>query len=336
MKLHKSHPLQVLDNSDFSVHWNKDGLVIPVKGFVFTTPEDTDLEGDHFHPETDRGPLEKVLSYFDHQMSDYYIPREINGIGVKGFGGRRIGHAEKVLTDEEKEIWNIIVDRRHEYINLIEELAMEKMVGASSLALHRADDPIVKGRINVWDTAAMDLTPTPAEPRAEAIVKHFIVDNFDQLQKKGIFYMPTLEENIKNAFNNVDDDIQDEEEDIEEQDVDEAVEEEDVDNPTDDDVEDATDLDDLKAIMLGFNERFDRLEANVKKAVDMAQDTQDAFPIFAEETGKYVAKSIREVARQTSEEFEAESEALRRKKMKDKRKSNGHYGKVNTSAPGVK
>lgn len=331
MKLYKSSPLQILDNMDFKVHWSKEGLVIPVKGFIFSSEKDTDLEGDFFTPETDRGPLSKVLSYFDHQMSNYYIPREINDVGIRGFGGKRIGYAEKMLTDEEKEVWNIIVDRRHHYINLIEELAMEKMVGASSLALHRVDDPQTKGRIVEWDTAAMDLTPTPAEPRAEAIVKHFITENFDQLKKKGLFLMPTLEENIKNAFKNVD--VDEEEQELEEQEVETQEEEQEVDNVTDDDIESVDGVDDVKAILLGFNDRLDRMEANIQKSVDMAKDTQDAFPIFAEETAKYVAKSIRDLARQTTEEFEAESEALRRKSVQKKSKSN--YGKVNTSAPGV-
>jgi hypothetical protein len=330
MKLYKSSPLQVLDNSDFKVHWGKDGLVIPVKGFIFSSEKDTDLEGDFFTPETDRGPLDKVISYFDHQMSNYYIPREVNDMGIRGFGGKRIGYAEKMLTDEEKEVWNIIVDRRHHYINLIEELAMEKMVGASSLALHRVDDPTTKGRIVTWDTAAMDLTPTPAEPRAEAIVKHFIVENFDQLEQKGIFYMPSLEENIKNAFKNAEEDIKEEVEETE--DVEEVEETEDVDHPTDEDIESVDDTEGLKAILLGLNERLDRMEDNIQKSIDMNKDTQSALEVYAEETAKYVTKNIREIARQTTEEFDAESEVLRRKSA-SKHKSNG---KLNMSAPGVK
>lgn len=330
-KLFKSTHVEIIQNG---IHRKDNGdLVIPVEGFIFTNESDRDLEGDYFDIETDRGPLSKVLSYFDHQMSDYYIPEESNGVKLKGFGRSRVGVSEKVLTEEEREVWNIIIDHRHHYLNLIEELAKNNYLGASSVAFHREDDPMIEGRIKTWDTIAMDLTPTPAEPRAKVIVKNFLDHMIQEIDTEIINKeenMPTkLEENIKNAFKGVEEEKPEkpdaEEEVVEEvEDDQDTPEQEEVDDPTNEDIITAQGEEDIKALLMGFNERFDRMEENIEKSKNMSQDLTDAFPFFAEETAKFISERIREVGRQTIEEFEAESEVLKREKNRKKSKKPRH------------
>lgn len=329
-KFFKSNPLEILHNVDFSPHFDRKGnFVVPVKGIIYSDENKPDLEGDWFHKGTDFGPLEKVLSYFDHQMSDWYIPREIDGIAIKGFGGKRIGHAEKQLDDEEKQIWNIIVDRRHHYLNLVEELVMEKMLDVSSLALHR--EPYTPGRVDVWEMAALDFTPTPAEPDAVSIVKSFILKEGLMPKKKSSKLLSNIEDAFQKGLDEENPDIEDELEEEEEVEEEGDVEEEEQINEEDVEGSDADDT--VKALINGVLQRLDSIEENVQKAVDMAQDTQDALPEMANMIGKSVATDLRKIARKSKDEFQAEDDEINRRK----KKLNGkYYGKMNPAAPGGK
>lgn len=348
-QLYKSKNVHVFETDEYKIRRLDNGdLAIPVKGFIFTNTDDRDLEDDFFDIEGDRGPLTKVLSYFDHQMSEHYIPRETqDGKSIEGFGRRRVGHANKLLTEEEHELWEIIVDHRHRYINLIEELAVEGHLGASSIAFHREDDPDVKGRIAIWDTIAMDLTPTPAEPRAQVIVKKHLMQMFEEItteivedeKEEG---MPTLEDNIKKAFDDADNDEEEIEEAEESTDTEKTEEsaKEDHDDPTNDDIIGADIGNDIKALLQGMNEHLVRIDDRTKSIEGEVKDIQDAFPVLATETAKYVGSMVRDIAKQTTDEFEAESEIIRLNKSKQKsqkrRKGTSLYAnKMTANAPGA-
>lgn len=171
------------------IRYNDEGdLIIPVIGHAFGSPEARDLEGDFFHEKTNLGPLDRVISYFDHQQDEIYVQKGI------GLGSRPVGYADKKEKLPQGQKWEIvyqlksipaphldknsmdaaefeqaITDRRKKYLQVIEKAAREGLLEASSIAYDRVDDPDVKGKIDEWDTIGMDLTPTNADTRAHVL-----------------------------------------------------------------------------------------------------------------------------------------------------------------------
>lgn len=163
------------------VHEDTDGnLVIPVIGLPFGGPvKGADLEGDYFDEHTETGDLEKVFSYFDHGEDSRWLQQyglseeEAKSIG---FGNSPIGRAVKTGKTADGILYNIIVDRRHRYKQLLRRLAEEGILDASSRALERENDPERPGRVKRWDLAAVDLTITPANPHANVQKNTGVVD----------------------------------------------------------------------------------------------------------------------------------------------------------------
>lgn len=171
------------------IRYTEDGdLIIPVIGQPYGSADARDLTKDFFHEKTDFGPLDKVLSYFDHQNDEQYVEKGI------GLGKRPVGYSVLTGTVPEGRKWDIVYqlksipaahldkntmdaaefeqaikDRRMKYLKVIEKAARDGLLEASSIAYDRVDDPNVEGKIDEWDTVGMDLTPTNADTRAHVI-----------------------------------------------------------------------------------------------------------------------------------------------------------------------
>lgn len=170
------------------VHVTEEGdVVIPVIGIPFRGPKggNADLIGDVFDKNTDFGPAEvdTVYSYFDHGMSVDYIADEYEELYGEApdsqtlnrlksaFGREPIGYAKRIEETDEGILYNIVVSRRHKYKELLRRLAEEGMLDASSKAVERINDPQNPNRIKGWHIGAIDLTPSPMNPEAKALIK---------------------------------------------------------------------------------------------------------------------------------------------------------------------
>lgn len=202
-----------------AVTQTEDGeVIIPVVGIPFGSPDRRDLHGDYFDSKTKTGNLKEVYSYLDHGY-DWYIREGVRGYiedhgdelsdGEKwrlmedaknAFGDNLIGTAKKVETTAEGVIYNIIVDKNHRYKDLLRRLAEQGYLGASSKCNVRIDDEKIRGRIDEWHTIEVSLTPTPASPDAQAILKSFISEAV--MTKKGDEIQPVPPGDSQNGSEN--------------------------------------------------------------------------------------------------------------------------------------
>lgn len=176
--------------SEKSITENGDGdMVIPVIGVPFSGPVEgnLDLHGDYFDKSTDLGPLDTVMAFWDHGHDESYMRGELKSLGYSetqidafgkdfGFGRRHIGIAQRAETTDEGVIYNVIVNRRAKYFKVLERAAKEGLLSVSSKAIHRVDDPDNPGHIKYWALAAVDFTPTPANPEAKLLLKSLMED----------------------------------------------------------------------------------------------------------------------------------------------------------------
>lgn len=189
-KSEKSKPAIILTKS---ITETEDGdVIIPVIGVPFRGPVvgGKDLHGEYFDENTDIGALDVVHSYFDHRTSADYIPEEINGVKIKGFGEDLQGLAHRGEKTEEGWIYNIIIDRHNRYKHLLQKLAEKGVIGASSEVSYRKDDPNKPGRIDKWHVTALDLTPTMSNPLARALMKSFFLEEVEHKELE----VPTKDE----------------------------------------------------------------------------------------------------------------------------------------------
>jgi HK97 family phage major capsid protein len=125
----------------------------------FSTDEDPDLTGDFFDKDTDYGDLSKADVYYQH------------GMDTK-IGKRKIGKGTLKLDDVG--VWiEAQLNMRDEYEKAIYALAEAGKLGWSSGTASHLVDREAKGKANyikAWPLGLdASLTPTPAEPRNEAI-----------------------------------------------------------------------------------------------------------------------------------------------------------------------
>lgn len=124
----------------------------------FSGPDDPDLSGEYFAPDTDYGEADRVGVYYHH------------GLDPK-VGKRKIGRGD--IRRDEVGLWvEAQLAMRDEYEQEIYRLAEAGKLGWSSGTAGHIMDREVTGKatkITAWPIADASLTPTPCEPRNGAI-----------------------------------------------------------------------------------------------------------------------------------------------------------------------
>ncbi|MGC9395386.1 MAG: phage major capsid protein [Anaerolineae bacterium] len=119
-------------------------------GVVFTGPQEKDLQGDYFVPETnlwlEQYPLVPVL--YQHGQD-------------RAIGKRVIGTA-RPLRDEKGVWYEAQLQQRDEYETLILELVKAGALGYSTGSLPHLVERAPDGKLLSWPVAEITLTPTPA------------------------------------------------------------------------------------------------------------------------------------------------------------------------------
>lgn len=133
-----------------------------VAGYLvrFGNPDDVDLEGDYFDPETDYGVEDgaRLPVYYQHGMDATLKTRKLG----KG-----------TITIDDAGLWmEAQLEMRDEYERAIYGLAESGKLGWSSGAAGHLVERVPLGKahmIKSWPIAEASLTPTPAEPRNSAL-----------------------------------------------------------------------------------------------------------------------------------------------------------------------
>lgn len=133
-----------------------------VAGYLvrFGNPDDVDLEGDYFDPETDYGVEDgaRLPVYYQHGMDATLKTRKLG----KG-----------TITIDDAGLWmEAQLEMRDEYERAIYGLAESGKLGWSSGAAGHLVERVPLGKahmIKSWPIAEASLTPTPAEPRNAAL-----------------------------------------------------------------------------------------------------------------------------------------------------------------------
>ena len=132
-----------------------------VAGYLvrFGTPDDVDLEGDYFDPETDYGVEDgaRLPVYYQHGYDDRLKNRKVG----KG-----------TITVDDIGLWlEAQLEMRDDYERALYTMAEAGKLGWSSGAAGHLVERIPIGKahmIKSWPIAEASLTPTPAEPRNSA------------------------------------------------------------------------------------------------------------------------------------------------------------------------
>ncbi len=153
-------------DSDTLVVWGGEVKALEGTGKVggylvrFSTPQDPDLTGDFFDASTDFGPHTRTLVFYDHGFDDTLACRTLS--------------TDAAMETREAGVWvEAQLALRDEYERRIYEMAKAGKLGWSSgTASHLVErEPMGKAyRITRWPLGLdASLTPTPAEPRAQAV-----------------------------------------------------------------------------------------------------------------------------------------------------------------------
>lgn len=139
-----------------------------VKGYLvrFGSPDDTDLEGDYFTPNTDFGRPMKEGQKF--ALNLYYHHGQDSVLGTKSIGTGFVKMDNVGLWYEAQ------IDMSDEYGKMIAELAKKGKLGYSSGAAGHMVERTKKGNsyeITRWTIGEASLTPRPAESRNIATIK---------------------------------------------------------------------------------------------------------------------------------------------------------------------
>ena len=127
----------------------------------FTSPKRPDLAGDFFTAETQFGPSQKSLAWFNHCYPVSYEDKSVEYTDMLG---------EATLTKDEIGIFaEIVLKARNAYEKVIAELGLAgKLSWSSGTAPHLVSRKQVGGAYHItrWPIGLdASLTPTPAEPR---------------------------------------------------------------------------------------------------------------------------------------------------------------------------
>jgi HK97 family phage major capsid protein len=126
----------------------------------FSSPDQLDLTGDHFAPDTDfdREFPAKLTGYFHHGLDEHFKRTKLNKVDVRldDFG-----------------VWaETILQERDQYEKFVAELAMSGKLGWSSGSAGHLVDRVPSGKgykITSWPLVEASLTHTPAEPRNSVV-----------------------------------------------------------------------------------------------------------------------------------------------------------------------
>lgn len=136
------------------------GDEIHVGGYLVTfgSPDKTDLTGDYFTKDTDFGPFDKAIAFFDHGF-DREIGRQPIGIGT--------------LKKTDVGVWiDAILKSKNEYVRALGTIA-DQLGWSSGVAAHTVVRKSIRPGINEitqWFLGPdASLTPSPAEPRNKAM-----------------------------------------------------------------------------------------------------------------------------------------------------------------------
>lgn len=190
MKLYKAAPVFSTEDRKIIKGVEGDGnggRIVRVLGVPFGGPkflQGRDLDGEYFSPDTDIGPLKEAISYFDHNMhSDV------------DFG--EIGVAKRVGKTDEGWLYDVIIDERNRYLDMIERLIEEDAVGASSGALPWGVRFARNGFIRNWPVIEMSLTHHPANPLAGVVeVRKSMTDKENPVNDENV-EEPVIEEPVE-------------------------------------------------------------------------------------------------------------------------------------------
>jgi HK97 family phage major capsid protein len=147
--------IKMLDNGNFG------GYLV-----MFSGPKDPDLYGDYFTPETDFGSAKSLGLYYQHGYDSV----------IKN---TRIG--EGTVTTDEKGLWfEAQIQARHDYVEMIKDLAKQGMLGYSSGAVghlvSRKEMPNGAHEITAWPLGEGSLVTGPAEPRINVMTMKSFTD----------------------------------------------------------------------------------------------------------------------------------------------------------------
>ena len=148
-----------------------------VSGYLvrFRKDNETDLYGEYFDEETNFGDATTVPVFFDHGL-DRWIGREQIGVGTLTRKSDGIWIDAELTIKSPEKFKKEALERRRRYLEAIEELVDNKALGWSSGAVGHLvvrSEGIGGTYLKQWIIGEASLTPTPAEPANEAIVKAY-------------------------------------------------------------------------------------------------------------------------------------------------------------------
>ena len=131
----------------------------------FGTPDETDLVGDYFTPETDFGPNDKAIGWVHHRQP-MKSPKTGRTVQYK----QRLTNPVSLTLDDVGVFAEVLMDMRNDYERMYYTQTEKGMLGWSSgtapHVVEREPQPNGASKITLWplgDDAS--LTPIPAEPR---------------------------------------------------------------------------------------------------------------------------------------------------------------------------
>lgn len=153
-------------------------IIIPVIGIPFGSQEERDLHNEYFDKSTDVGNLSEVMVYFNHNQfypaSDDPEELQKSAYLARAFRGEILGIARKAETTDEGIIYNIVLDKRKQYVSALYDMVKDNLLDVSSGAKYRETDPNESGRISKWHTVEISFTPSPANPNAVPLTKSIL------------------------------------------------------------------------------------------------------------------------------------------------------------------
>jgi hypothetical protein len=121
---------------------------------IWGSPEQRDLQGEYFTPETDLG-----LDWYEQRPVLYHH-------GLDGNLKAAVIGVIDTLRPDENGLWaEAQLDMRQRYVRTIQKLVERGILGWSSGSLPHLVDVEDDGRIKRWPIVEGSLTPAPAEPR---------------------------------------------------------------------------------------------------------------------------------------------------------------------------
>lgn len=159
-------------------------VIIPVSAVRFSDPANKDLHQEFFDAKTNYGnpaATEVLPVYLDHGYDKVFITRELIKLGYSeadalktaeeiSVGQAQQGVAIRDSVDAENIYYNVVVNRRNRYKNLLKRLAEEKLIAPSTGVKFRSAKS-QDGYISDWHLGELTLTPTGAEPNIGVVTK---------------------------------------------------------------------------------------------------------------------------------------------------------------------